>query len=153
MASSGQGLRIGIQVLLGIIIVALAYWLYLSITEPWKDVERDRALTERTRERMDDVRVLLIQYERANNRFPGTLDSLMMWVRSDSATTANPDSVLGPDVVLDSLLYSPRTGDRFEYVVNDTGRVGIYFLKDPNSDDQIGSLAPDVTLLNAASWE
>ena len=63
------------------------------------------------------------------------------------------DSVFGDGFMPDSLPFSPRTGNPFEYAVNDTGRVVIYLLKDPDSDDRIGALTPDITLLNAASWE
>lgn len=147
-----SGLRTGLQVLLGIIIVVLGYWLYVSITEPWAVVEQERAMTEQTRERMDDVRTALIRYQRTNQRFPSSLDSLMIWVQQDSIIQANQDSLFG-DLSLDSLTFSPRTGKRFEYALNDTGRVAVYLLKDPDSEDQIGSEAPDVTLLNAASWE
>src|SRR5690606_40872522 len=63
---------------LGIIIVVLGYWLYVSITEPWAVVEQERAMTEQTRERMDDVRTALIRYQRTNQRFPSSLDSLMI---------------------------------------------------------------------------
>lgn len=153
MASSSQGLRIAIQVLLGIAIVALAYWLYVSITAPWAAVEHEREVTRLTRQQMDKVRTALIRYERETDRFPGTLDSLMMWVNTDSFMVANSDSLFGEAFNTDSLIYSPRTGNTFVYSVNDTGRVAIYLLKDPDSEDQIGSEVPDVTQLNAASWE
>jgi len=153
MASSSQGLRTAIQVLLAIVIIALFYWLYVSITAPYAAVERAQEITDLTRERMEKVRTSLINYEREEDKFPGTLDSLVMWVRTDSFMVANRDSLLGTNLPLDSLIYSPRTGSRFLYSVNDTGRVAIYLLKDPDSDDQIGSELPDVTQLNAASWE
>ena len=76
-----------------------------------------------------------------------------MWVKADSLMQAQMDSLLGPDVQPDSLPYSPRTGKRFIYAVNDTGRVAIYLLKDPDSEDHIGAAEPDVSQLNAASWE
>ena len=151
MASS-QGLRIAIQVLLGIAIIALGYWLYVSITAPWAAVEQERAITAETRGQMNKVRLALISHERALDKFPSTLDSLIIWVRTDSATVANWDSLYG--VPMDSLYYSPRTGNPFLYTLVDTGRVAIYLLKDPDSDDQIGSTNPDdITTLNAASWE
>ena len=151
MASS-QGLRIAIQVLLGIAIIALGYWLYVSITAPWAAVEQERAITAETRGQMGKVRLALISHERALDKFPSTLDSLVIWVRTDSATVADWDSLYG--VNPDSMLYSPRTGNRFLYTLIDTGRVAIYLLKDPDSDDQIGSTNPDdITTLNAASWE
>lgn len=150
---ASNGLRIAIQVVLGLIIIALSYWLYVSITAPWRDIEEQRALTELTRERMDLVRATLIQYERQQDRFPSSLDSLVIWARQDSFIQARQDSLFGPAFVLDSLRTSPRTGEPFVYSVNDTGRVSIYLLKDPDTDDQIGSDQPDVTLINAATWE
>ena len=153
MALGNQGLRIGIQVLLGIVILALGYFLYQSITAPWQAIEREREITEETRERMDKVRLALIRHERVEDRFPGTLDSLMIWVRQDSLILADPDQFFEGSLNLDSLIYSPRTGSKFVYALNDTGRVKIYLLKDPDTEDQIGSETPDVTQLNAASWE
>lgn len=150
----GQAGKIVIQIVLGLVIIALGYWLYLSITEPWDAVERERAVTAMTRDQMDKVRIALIRHERVEDRFPGTLDSLLIWVRQDSVIQSNPDSVFGAvGFNLDSLFYSPRSGSKFLYTLNDTGRVKIYLLKDPDSDDQIGSESPDVTQLNAASWE
>ncbi len=150
----GQAVKIVIQIVLGLVIIALGYWLYVSITEPWDAIERERAVTAMTRDQMDKVRIALIRHERVEDRFPGTLDSLMLWVQQDSLIQANPDSVFErAGINLDSLLYSPRSGAKFIYALNDTGRVKIYLLKDPDSDDQIGSETPDVTQLNAASWE
>ena len=150
----GQAVKIVIQIVLGLVIIALGYWLYVSITGPWDAIERERAVTAMTRDQMDKVRLALIRHERVEDRFPGTLDSLMLWVQQDSLIQANPDSVFErAGINLDSLLYSPRSGARFIYALNDTGRVKIYLLKDPDSDDQIGSETPDVTQLNAASWE
>ncbi|WP_456427367.1 hypothetical protein [Rhodocaloribacter sp.] len=149
----GQGFRVALQIVLGIVIVILAYYLYVSITEPYKVIERQKELTRLTRERMDDVRTALVLYERDKDRFPLTLDSLVMYVKTDSVFMLHADSIFGGPVNPDSLPYSPRTGKPFEYAVNDTAKVKIYLLKDPDSDDQIGSLIPDVTLLNAASWE
>ncbi|MCY4673892.1 MAG: hypothetical protein OXD43_09065 [Bacteroidetes bacterium] len=148
-----NNVKIAIQALMAVLIVVLGIWLYRSITEPWDAVERQEALTELTRQQMTHVRNALTRYERAEERFPGSLDSLVMWLQADSVVSANPDSIFGMGVLLDSLMYSPRTGSAFEYSLNDTGRVAIYLLQDPDSDDQIGSNIPDVTLLNAASWE
>ncbi len=153
MALGSRGIRTGLQIVLGIIIVVLAYVLYESITAPYAAVERQRELTERVRERMSDVRTAMIHYERVNNRYPLTLDSLVAFVKSDSLMQIKADSIFGKVVNPDSLPYSPRTGEMFQLSVNDTARVKTYLLKDPNSDDQIGTVAPDVTQLNAASWE
>ncbi len=100
------------------------------------------------------VRTALVRHERMEDRFPRTIDSLVIWVMQDSLTMANPDSIFDiAGINVDSLVYSPRTGRKFEYSLNDTGRVAVYLLLDPDSDDRIGSATPDVTQLNAASWE
>lgn len=153
MAESSQALRNGLQVVLVIVIIGLAYWLYLSITEPYKEVARQQAVVDNVRERMDDVRSALIRYERQYNRYPHTLDSLATYVREDSFLVPRRDSLLGEDFPVDSLIYSPRSGREFEYAVNDTSAIRIYYLKDPDSDDHIGAERPDVTRINAASWE
>lgn len=149
--ASRRNVRIGIQIVLGIIIVILAYVLYESITGPYEEIRRQEELTERTRSRMDNIRQALVRYEEEYDRFPGTLDSLVMYLEENPNLV---DSLYdGENVDLDSLLYSPRTGNEFQYTVNDTGRVDIYLLEDPDSNDRIGSDQPDVTEVNAASWE
>ncbi len=149
MASS-QGTRIAIQVVLGIVIVVLAYFLYLSITGPWEGIEREEEMTELTRARMDDIRTALIDYELETGSFPGTLDSLRAFI--DTSLSSNVDSIFGDEITIDSIFYSPR-GGQFDYAVNDTAQVPIYVLRDPASEDSIGALEPDPTLVNVASWE
>ena len=164
MASDGQGIRLAIQGILAIVIAGLVYFLIVSITEPYKAVERDEALTEQTRERMNQIRTAMIYYERQNGRYPSTLDSLVIYIKNDSLLSlpGKADSAFGiQGFVADSLLRSPRSGDRFELAVNDTARVKTYLLTAPDcprfepdcDPDYIGTLLPDVTLLNAASWE
>ena len=147
-------MKVAIQVGLGLLIIFLSYWLVQSITGPWKEVERARAVTEMTQARMGNVRAALVYYEQQLDEFPGSLDSLMMWLAQASLVLVATDSLFGTEgLALDSLVYSPRTGSKFEYSLNDTGRVAIYLLGDPDSEDHIGSATPDVTQLNAASWE
>ncbi len=148
-----HNVKIAIQALMAVLIVVLGYWLYRSITEPWKAVEREQALTQSTRQQMIQVRTAITYYEREEDRFPVSLDSLILWLHSDSLMAVDPQNVFDADIAVDSLIYSPRTGNAFEYALNDTGRVAIYLLRDPDSDDYIGSDIPDITLLNAASWE
>jgi len=149
----GQGIRLALQATLGIVIVVLAYFLYVSITEPYQAIERQKEMTKLTRERMSKVRTGLIYYERSTNRYPLTLDSLIQYVTSDSMLVADADSLFGAGFIADSMVYSPRSGKPFEYGVNDTAKVRIYMLKDPDTKDQIGSITSDITMLNAASWE
>jgi len=153
MASSSRTLQVVFQVLLAIVIIVLVWLLYDSITTPFEEVERRQEITQMTRDRMDEVRQAMIFYRRENNRFISSLDSLVMWLRSDSVMQAATDSVFGQGFRVDSLPYSPRTGKKFELAVNDTSRTPTYLLSDPDSDDHIGTLTGDVTQLNAASWE
>lgn len=144
---------IAVQIGLGIVIAVLAFFLYDSITAPWEAVEREQRLTDMTRARMDQVRIALRHFEDANDRFPGTIDSLVAWVAEDSVMSLNPDSVFHGPFDPTQVLNSARSGARFTYVLNDTGRVKVYYLKDPDSDDHIGSTEPDISALHAASWE
>ena len=153
MASKARTIQSAIQVILAILIVVLGYVLYTSIVEPYQRVVRAREVTELTRTRMDMVRQAMIQYERRNGRFVSELDSLVLWLRTDSFMVLRSDSIFGRSINLDSLPYSPRTGKAFVLQVNDTSDVHIYQLVDPDSNDKIGALLPDPTLLNAASWE
>jgi len=153
MAKQSKSSLIAIQAGLAIVILVLAYFLYDAITSPWAAIERDQALTAETRARMDDVRIALRRFEEANGRFPKSVDSLAQFVRTDSVLSANPDSIFGASFRPDSFLYSARGPRMFEYVLNDTSRVRIYLLKDPDSNDHIGSAEPDITQLHAASWE
>ncbi len=153
MAFVSRGVQLAIQAGLAILIIVLAYFLYDSIVTPYAVVERQKEVTEVTRARMDNVRQALILYERRNGRFITSLDSLVMWFHADSALAASTDSLFGAGFQVDSLPYSPRTGNRFELAVNDSSRTSTYLLSDPDTDDFIGSLDGDITRLNAASWE
>ena len=155
MASS-RGTRLAIEIVLAIAIVALSYWLFRTITEPAELLERQEQLTEETRERMDFIRQTLIRYEREHDRFVSTLDSVLMYAREDSALQLMKQERLGEDFVLDSLIYSPRTGERFIFeVAPDTIAINTYLLQDPYAPERnfIGTLDADPTEVNAASWE
>jgi hypothetical protein len=153
MATRSAQIRIGIQVVLGLMIIGLSYYLYYSITEPFDRIERQEQITEETRSRMSSIRTAIIDYERDSTSFPDSLGVLRLHMQNDSILINAQDSVFGGPVNLDSLFFSPRTGKPFEYTVNDTGRVETYLLKDPDSEDQIGTLEPDPTKTHAASWE
>ncbi len=149
-----NGVRTALQALLLLVIVGLGYWLYLSITEPWAAVQRQEAMTQRVRDRMLLNRTVLIRFNELNRRFPQTLDSVLIFARTDSALVAGRDSLFGAGFNIDSLIYSPRTGNRFLYTASDTARPAYYKLTDPdNPDDFIGTDQGEVTRINAASWE
>jgi hypothetical protein len=151
MASRTTQIQIGLQIVLAIVVLGLSYYLYYSITEPYDRIERQQQLTEETRSRMSHIRTALIDYERDSTSFPDSLDLVIPHIRKDSALSAEQDTAWA--VSLDSLLYSPRTGERFQYAISDTGRVETYLLEDPDSDDKIGTLSGDPTKTNSASWE
>lgn len=142
-----------LQIFLLVVIVGLSYWLYRSLTEPYEEIRRQEAVTDQTRAHMQKIRTALIRYEAVNDRFTADLDSLVMFLRTDSVYQAIGDSLLGRDFDLATLPLSPRTGNRFLLSVNDTSRVQTYILRDPDSKDYIGTELPDITLLNASSWE
>ena len=147
-----------LSVVLAIIIVALGYWLYQSIVGPYQDVIERQQMTERVRHQMENVRDALVRYERQQDEFPptdGGLDTLVSWLKTDSLMVAIGDSLFKPQqgpYNPDSLIYSPRTGKKFQYTLNDTIRPPLYLLEDPDTDDRIGSLER-TTLLNAPSWK
>lgn len=153
MATSSGALQTGIQVFLGLVIVGLAYFLYQSITEPYDRIEKQQQRIEETRLRMTNVRTALVDYERDSTSYPDSLDILVEHIREDSILSTQQDSVFDGALNLDSLLYSARSGERFQYAVSDTGRVETYLLQDPASEDEIGTLSGDPTQQNAASWE
>ena len=148
-----------LTIVLGILIVALSYFLYRSIVDPYQEVLEEEEMVERERHRMLMVRDALVQYRNRRGGFPptdGGLDSLVQFVkndeyisqRADSLFAFRPPSTYNPD----SLVYSPRPPhNRFEYTLNDTIRPELYLLENPGSDDVIGDLQR-TTLLNAPNW-
>lgn len=153
MPSRSRSVRAGIQLLLVLVVGGLSYWLYRSLTDPYRTIEQEQAATERTRRRMMVIRAQMVHYETARGRYPSTLDSLVEFVKQDSSDDLDGVSMSGPGIVPDSLPFSPRTGKPFILIVRDTQGVATYLLKDPDSNDQIGTLTPDATRINVASWE
>jgi hypothetical protein len=153
MATRSEQIRIGIQVVLGVAIIGLGYFLYYSITEPYERIERQQERIEKTRARMDNIRTAIIDYERDSTSFPDSLDILRTHIQRDSILATQQDSIFGGPVNLDALFYSARSGERFQYALSDTGRVETYLLEDPASSDKIGTLTGDPTMANSASWE
>lgn len=157
-------MRLAIQVGLVLLIAVLAYFLYYSITAPYEaQLERERE-EKLGRERMDDVRTALIAYRDANDDYPATLDSLVMFVQQDTSFT-EPDFEDRPNRIstyspADSLRFSARSGEPFNYqVVQETDSTGaptgvkIYWLQDPAApEDSIGSRDANPSNRNRESW-
>ncbi|HKJ44895.1 MAG TPA: hypothetical protein VJ991_03615 [Balneolales bacterium] len=146
-----------ISAVLILVIIGLGYWLYRSIVDPYQKVLMEKAMTQKVRTRMSNVRDVLIKYKNDKNNFPPNLDSLVVFLKTDSAMVAKGASLFDKTIGHynpDSLIHSPRPPHHeFLYARNDTIRPQIYLLTDPDdSTNTIGSLTK-TTLLNAASWE
>lgn len=150
-----------ISIVLLVVIIGLAYYLYDSIVTPYQEVIKQEKMTERVHHQMGNIRDALIRYERESDEFPpskGGLDSLVAYLKTDSLMKIQGDSLYQPldknkSYNPDSLIYSVRPPhNRFEYALNDTLRPQIYLLKDPDTEDKVGSLKK-TTLRNAGSWE
>lgn len=150
-----------ISLVLGIAIIALGWWLYRSIVDPYQEVIEREQMTKEVRQQMGYIRDALVIYERDKGNFPpteGGLDSLVQYLKTDSMMVADGDSLFRPmnpndNYNPDSLIYSPRPPhNQFQYTLNDTLRPQIYLLEDPDSEDRVGSLE-QTTMLNAGSWE
>lgn len=117
-------------------------------------------LTAATRQNMKNLRAGIISYKISLGHYPpakGGLDSVESYLKSDTLSI-DIDSLMQNDPKanykwsLDSLIYSPRPPHKeFIYKVNDTIQPPLYVLKDPDSQDSIGSLS-EITLLNSTSW-
>ncbi len=152
--ASRQTKSLVIQIVMGVVIVVLVFLLYRTISVPAERIQRQEELTELTRARMIDIREAMIRYEQQYDDFPSTLDSLVLFVKEDSLMQANINEIYGSNFEPDSLPFSPRTGERFILQVNDTSQVDTYLLRDPDREgDYIGTLEPNPTEVNAASWE
>jgi type II secretory pathway pseudopilin PulG len=154
--------RTVLQIVLAIVIIVLGYVLFRTIRGPQEVFEREVELTELSRERMGHIRDAMRSYEREYDRFPTTLDSLVMAIKTDSLFVAKRDSIFelseGETFVADSLPFSPRPGiGRFVLTVVRVDSTGteVYLLEDPGSEDYIGTDNPQraAGALNAASWE
>ncbi|RNC84378.1 MAG: hypothetical protein ED557_05150 [Balneola sp.] len=147
-----------LSVVLGVVILALSWWLYDSIVTPYKIVEERQAETERVRARMLSLKDALVQYEAKFGHFPptdGGLDSIVTYLQTDSLMVAMGDTLFQQIPPLtyspESIILAPRSGERFSYTLNDTLRPPLYLLEDPDSDDLIGSLSR-TTMRNAPNW-
>lgn len=147
-----------LTLVLGILIIALSYTLYRSLTDPYKAVLEEQAINNEVRHRMELVRDALVLYNSRKGGFPpseGGLDTLVSFLKTDELMVEKADSILAflPPAVYsaDNLILSPRSSQRFVYTLNDSLRPNIYLLEDPDSDDRIGDLER-TTLLNAPNW-
>src|SRR6056297_899267 len=81
-----------LTILLGIIIIGMSYYLYVSIVGPYQAVLDEREMVERERHRMEVARDAIVQYNRRRGNYPpteGGLDSLVAFLKTDSLMVAD----------------------------------------------------------------
>lgn len=140
------------SILLIVVIGVLSVWLYNTITGPWKEVQAKQAETQQVRNRLLAVNDAIRYYNEQQDRYPQSLDSLVIFLRNDTFFQENVDSLLrNRQFDADAFINSPRTGNRFEYALNDTVRPQLYLIEDPDSEDHVGTLSK-VTDRGAPSW-
>lgn len=150
-----KGASIAVQAVLLLVIAGLGYFLYRSINDPYEEQQRLVEQRERVRDRMGDVRQVLIRHNQRYDRFPSTLDSVRIFAQTDSSVQADEQELFGrTNYPYDSLIVSPLSGEQFAYTASDTGSVKYYQLISPDyPQDVIGADRPDISQLNVASWE
>lgn len=140
------------SILLIVVIGVLTVWLYTTITGPWKEVQAKQAETQQVRDRMLAVNDAIRYYNDQQGRYPASLDSLVIFLRNDTFFQQHTDSLLrNRQFNPNDFTQSPRSGNSFEYALNDTVRPQLYLIQDPDSDDRVGTLSK-VTDRGAPSW-
>ena len=156
MATGTSGDR-AVRLLLSLVIAAMAAALVYVIVTPAQRAAEAQALTDLSRQRMSDVRHALASWRTVHDNYPSTLDSVAIFARTDSAFQAQLTTEEGrtSGFNADSMLVSPRSGDRFQYaVVSDSTGLEIFWLGNPDVPaDSIGARIASPAYRNAASWE
>lgn len=141
-----------LSIVLIVVIGVLSVWLYNTITGPWQEVQAKQAEIEQVRERLLVVNDAIRYYNDQQGRYPQSLDSLVIFLQNDSFFQENADSLLrNRPFDLDNFVSSPRSGNSFNYALNDTVRPQLYLIEDPDSEDHVGTLTR-VTDRGAPSW-
>ena len=156
MATGTSGDR-AVRLLLSLVILVMAAALVYVIVTPAQRAAEAQALSDISRQRLSDVRDALTAWRTVHTAYPATLDSVAIFARTDSAFQAQllTDEGRTSDFNVDSMLVSPRSGQRFQYaVVSDSTGLEIYWLGDPDvPGDSIGARIASPAYRNAASWE
>jgi len=140
-----------IKVVLGIIIVVLAYLIYESIMRPVRFNAATASREDKVVQRLIDLRTSQLFYKRQHNKFTGSFDTLLTFLKkgeipvvrmipdpNDTTFTKTISDTLGfvkvadslfsrrPNFVIDSLRYIPfSNGDIFELAAGEIDRGGI----------------------------
>lgn len=158
MASDGSRSDLPLRIVLTLAVIGLAVALLYVTVVPAQKAAEMQAVRASTHQRMSDVRTALTAFREVNEEYPSTLDSLVLFARTDStfqARIASEDARVNP-VSVDSMILAPTSGRPFQYAANrDTSGVDSYWLGNPDTpSDSIGARGPDgPRYRNAASWE
>ena len=144
------------SIVLKIVIVVLVAVLVWVIYDPYARMEQELAFRKESRLRMVNLRQAQLLYLDRNGRYSANLDSLILFIKRDTAIVAITDSIFKPladgTFNAESLKYAPKSHRPFSLEVDDTSVVKKYLLQDPDGYGTIGSL-DDNSKVNKASWE
>ncbi|MEE9225852.1 MAG: hypothetical protein V3U68_06640 [Bacteroidota bacterium] len=144
------------SIVLKIVIVVLVAVLVWVIYEPYAYMKQESAFKLESRLRMVNIRQAELLYLNRNGRYSSNLDSLILFIKTDTAIAARMDSIFKPlsDGTFNPefLKYTPKSHRSYNIQVDDTSAVKKYFLEDPDGYGTIGSL-DDEKKVNKASWE
>jgi len=140
------------KVVIVILVLVLAWVLY----QPYVLLKEEEAYKKESRLRMTNIRTGQLQHIGAYGRYATDLESLILFLKTDSLVIAKMDSLFKPlsggIFVPESLVYAPKSHQRYMLEVDDTSTVKKYFLQCPDGYGSIGSLTDD-SRINKASWE
>lgn len=124
-----------IQIILGILIVVLAYFLWESIQNPIRfNKEKDKRY-EATIQRMKDIRTAQLAFKDEYGKFTGSFDSLINFINHDSMTVIRAIGSI-PDSLLESG-WTEKIAIKEGLIVRDTIRICLkdtLFSQDYNAD-------------------
>jgi len=124
-----------IQIILGILIVVLAYFLWESIQNPIRfNKEKDKRY-EATIQRMKDIRTAQLAFKDEYGKFTGSFDSLINFINNDSMTVIRTIGSI-PDSLLESG-WTEKIAIKEGLIVRDTIRICLkdtLFSQDYNAD-------------------
>ena len=124
-----------IQIILGILIVVLAYFLWESIQNPIRfNKEKDKRY-EATIQRMKDIRTAQLAFKDEYGKFTGSFDSLINFINNDSMTVIRAIGSI-PDSLLESG-WTEKIAIKEGLIVRDTIRICLkdtLFSQDYNAD-------------------
>jgi len=143
------------NIILKILIAVLVVVLYYIITAPWSEKLKVDALKMQSRVKMTKIRSGELVFIESNNRYSSSLRELVDWLKADPTVAAKKDSIFnlkGAQLNLDSLIYSPVTGEVYKYQSSDSSTVKKYYLECPGGSGSIGSMVDD-DKVNKSTWE